>query len=84
MELSDQNQRAFEEFLKHYSPAGSVLYADAYYTTAEIFEKILGLTYDKSLKKKQLMIMLEENGFKFVWFLDNFVWPVNYVCVNQD
>lgn len=84
MELSDQNKRAFEEFLKHYLPAGSVLDADAYYSTAEIYEKILRLTYDKSLKKKQLMIMLEENGFKFVWFLDQFVWPVNYVCVNQD
>lgn len=78
MELTDQNERAFQEFLKHYSPAETVLEADEYFTTSDIYEKIIKLTYDKSLKKKQLMELLEGNGFKFVWFLDNFVWPVNF------
>jgi hypothetical protein len=72
----EKYQSALDEFKRIYLPAKNIAEADEYFTTAELYDKFIYLTYDKSVKKKRFHELLIENGFSFVYFLDGFVWPV--------
>lgn len=72
--MSDKSEKAMQVFKKHFSPATTFEDSDEQLTTKNIFDQFRNLTYDKSLKIDIMYDLMQENGFQFIYFLDEFVW----------
>jgi hypothetical protein len=72
--MSDKSEKAMQVFKKHYAPAANFADSDEQMTTRAIFDRFRDLTYDKSLKIDKFYDLMEQNGFQFIYFLDEFTW----------
>ncbi len=70
--------QAMLEFKKVFVPVDSASDADETFTTRQVYDKFIKLTYARDFPITEFQDLLEKHGFKFRYFIDGFVWPMNY------
>lgn len=67
-------EKAFTNFKQHFQPAYSIMEADEYYSTKEIYDRIIDITGDMELTYSQVYEMLELSGFTYDYVMGEFKW----------
>lgn len=75
-EIRRQNEaftyEAFELFLKHYPPAGSINEATRFFSAEEISCAIKGLYPTADVDAYSVSLLLKESGYRYTALKDNF------------
>lgn len=72
-------EKAFTNFKQHFQPAYSVIEADEYYSTKEIYDRIIDITGHMELTHSQVYEMLELSGFTYDYVMGEFKWLMKII-----
>ena len=67
-------EKAFTNFKQHFQPAYSIMESDEYYSTKEIYDRIIDLTGDMELTHAEVYLLLEQAGFTYDYVMGEYKW----------
>jgi len=73
-------EKAFTNFKQHFQPAYSVIDADEYFSTKEVYDRIIDITGDMDLTYVEVYTILEQSGFTYDYVMGEFKWLLK--CIN--